>query len=374
MSKVLICCGGTGGHLSPGIAVAQALVARGHTCKLVISQKQIDAKLIQKYPDLDFVTAPGRAFSWHPVRMLLFLQGQIGNLLFGIRLVRQYRPDLVMGFGGFITVGLGITGKMFKVPLVLHESNRHPGKAIRLLARFAERIYLPRGMRLEGISFRYIREAGFPLRQEIRKIPRVSARIGLGLPEEGKLLLVLGGSQGAHALNQWVITNQEKLANHGIHVLCLTGLGKGEPRGEEYVGPDQKRVQIRYQPFSEEMNFVLNSADLAVARAGAGTIAEFVRCRIPSILVPYPYAADNHQLENARYLEKQGGCVILEESHVESLFMEVHDLIFNDWLLGRLRENLKGLDYDALNEIVCDLEKLLEEQQRISLSSEALTE
>src|SRR5690606_29242933 len=104
MSRILICCGGTGGHLSPGIAVAQALVRRGHTCELVISKKRVDAQLVKKYPELQFIAAPGAPFLWNPVGLLKFLWGQTRNVLFGIKLIRSFRPDVVMGFGGFVTV------------------------------------------------------------------------------------------------------------------------------------------------------------------------------------------------------------------------------------------------------------------------------
>lgn len=368
MSRILICCGGTGGHLSPGIAIAQALIRRGHECCLIISKKRVDAQLVKKYPDLQFVAAPGTAFAWSPVGLFHFLWGQMRNFWFGTKLIRSFRPDIVFGFGGFVSVGMGVTGKMFGIPLVLHEANRQPGKTIRILARLSDRIYLPEGIRLRGIPLRKVREAGFPLRKEIYRIPAVEARSSLGLPPDGKLLLVLGGSQGAQALNQWVEQNQEKLASHGIHVLCLTGLGKGEARIEELPGPDRRIVQIRYEPFSDQMNEVLNSADLAIARAGAGTIAEFIACRVPSILVPYPFASDNHQLANARYLEQQGGSVTLEETHIESLYTEVSDMIFNDWFLNRLRGNLKRLNKDALKLIIQDLEIFLADREAAKLS------
>lgn len=368
MSRILICCGGTGGHLSPGIAVAQALIRRGHECRLVVSRKRVDAKLIEKYPELQFVAAPGSPFSWAPVGLMRFLWGQVRTLLFGSRLIRSFRPDAVFGFGGFVSVGLGVTGKLFGIPLILHEANRQPGKTIRILARLADRIYLPEWVRIRGIPLRKVKEAGFPLRKEIFRIPTSEARVMIGMPGDGKLLLVLGGSQGASTLNQWVEQNYEKLSSHGIHVLCLTGLGKGEERTLELSGPNRRTVVVRWLPFSDQMNEIINSADLAVARAGAGTIAEFTACRLPSILVPYPYAADNHQLANARYVEQQGGSVTVEESHIESLYTEVSDMIFNDWLLNRLRANLKRLNKDALKLIIQDIEIFLADRESARLS------
>jgi len=366
MAKYLISCGGTGGHLSPGISVADELATLGHQCKLIISHKQVDSRLIEKYHHLEYVKSPGVAFSWNPLRLPIFLWQEIRALTFAYKLLRSEKPDVVIGFGGFITLAVGLWAFFLRIPLALHEANRKPGRAIRVLARLATRVYLPPGVRMRGVSSRVIRNFGYPVRAEIQQMPSAKARQKLGLPNHGKVLLVLGGSQGALTLNRWVTRVFEHLGRENIHVYCVTGLGKGT-QGTIEVRPDNGSDVSKaiFVDFCEEMRTPLNAADIVIARAGAGSIAEFIRCRLPSILVPYPHASDNHQLENARYMERQGASVIVEETRLETLTYEVLDLIYNDWLIERFRHNLDRLNQgDDLARIVKDLDKLAQPATR----------
>ncbi len=356
MSRFLISCGGTGGHLSPGIAIAESLLDRGQGCLLVISRKQVDARLIENYQHLDFVKAPGAPFSLHPVRFLSFVIQQLWLLIFSFRFVRKYRPDVIIAFGGFISTGFAIAGIGRRCPLALHETNRKAGKATRFLSGLANRIYLPEGVRLGGVTPEKVLHLSYPLRSDIRRSTREAAREKLGIDIEGKLVVVLGGSQGAQILNEWVLENFESLAAEGINVYCVTGIGKGYECVQEFTNAKGGEFRAYFTPFTDQMSEVLSSADLVAGRAGSGTIAELVHCRVPSILIPLLHAAENHQLANARFLERQGGCIVLEQGRLEKLRSEILDVIFNDWLLGKFRQNLKLLERgDSAERIASDL-------------------
>jgi len=201
------------------------------------------------------------------------------------------------------------------------------------------------------------------LRECVKLTARSAARRELGIDNTGKVLVILGGSQGAQALNDWIREGLKGFAREGINVCCLTGLGNGESRVTELISADGRRVKGIFQPFSDQMGDLLSAADLVVARAGAGTIAEVVHCRVPAILVPYPYSADEHLLENARFLERQGGCVVVEQSRLQELHAEVMDVIFNDWLLAKLRKNLSRLrGGDFCEQIVADIQRIVEDR------------
>lgn len=359
--SAIIACGGTGGHLAPGIALAQGLQKEGVRSVLLISEKQVDARIVRHYPQLAFVAVPSAPLLLNPLRLAGFAVRQGRGILRCRRLFREHRPDLLVAFGGFTSLGAVLAARAEGVPVVLHEANRKVGRAIRTLKGFARRIYLPPGIRLAGVEPRRIRHYGFPVRDEIRRLPRETARRRLGLPPEGKWLVVLGGSQGAAALNSWVKDNVEALAAEGVNTLCLTGLGKGARGAITRTNAQGVPVQAVFQPFSDDMGAVISAADLVISRAGAGTIAELTRCHKPSILVPYPYAADNHQQENAVFLEKQGGCLVVPQENLGALRGEVRDLLFNDWLLNAFERNLAHLEQaDSRAHILRDLRRLMD--------------
>ena len=342
MSLYVIACGGTGGHMAPGIAVAEELKSRGHDCVLLVSRKGVDGKLSAKYKDLRFERAPGRGFAGGVLGFIPFAFSQLHSIFFAWGLLRE-KPASVMAFGGFTSTGVVVAAKLRGIPVALHEANRNPGKAVRTLRHFAQRLYLPDGVRLPGVPASVVRYLGYPVRKEIRCADKKAARAEFGFDAASKLLVVLGGSQGASPLNKWAGDNAKALCANGISLCCVCGPDKDVPADFEMPDNMGRTAKARFLPFCDRMGELLSSADVIVSRAGAGSIAEIVECGVPSILVPYPFAADNHQMANARYLEQQGGCVVLEQDRIEGLLSEVLDLAFSDWLLNRLSFNLEQI-------------------------------
>lgn len=358
LSKYIIACGGTGGHLSPGIAIAEELIHRGHECVLLISEKDVDSRLIKKYSSLQYEKMPGIGFSISPLVLFRFLQLQLKALFFSFKLIRRYRPDVLVGFGGFSTLGVAVASFLVGCPIVLHEANRKTGKAIRLLSAVAKRVYLPPGVKLKSLPPKTIRHFGFPVRNEMSPISRETACDRLSVSSKNKRLLIFGGSQGAMTLNQWALDNFAKLAENKIDVYCVTGVGKWTAGKIEHKRADGESSELIFVPFVDNVRDVLCSSDLVISRAGAGSIAEFTRCGLPSILIPYPSAADDHQSYNAMDVERHGGGIVLNQSKIESLYAEVCELIFNDWLLNKMRENLLVLEAEqSVRLIVEDLER-----------------
>ena len=356
MNKIIVACGGTGGHLAPGIAVAEVLRERGHACLLLISHKQVDSALVEKYSHLDFVKTPGRAFTGSFFQRLAFL----GSLVFGFftsrRMLREQASDLVLLFGGFLSLGLGLAARSKNIPVALHEANCHPGKAVRMIKHLSTRIYLPDGVRLGGVPPESIRYFDYPVRKDIKHSPKADAQKRLGLSVPNKLLVVIGGSQGASALNEWVKQNFRLLARAGISVYCVTGLGNSTACTIHEDGKCGVDITATFVPFSSSMGDVISAADLIVSRAGAGSIAEIIRCRAPSILIPYPFAAADHQKANALAHERQGAGISLSQDKLNELSSEVCDLMFNDCLLAKFKSNLERLDrFDSSERIADDL-------------------
>lgn len=357
MSRFLLACGGTGGHLAPGIALAEALEARGHDCRLLISTKQVDSRLCRKYPHLRVEVMPGTGFSLSPVRFARFISSQARAINFAAQVIQRFRPDGVVGFGGFTTAAVALAARAARVRVALHEANRVPGRAIRLAGPLARRVYLPPGVRGGAFRQAVVRHCGVPVRREFARVPAARARTAFGLDPAGRVLLVLGGSQGARALNEWATAALPELARSGIQVVCVTGPGQGREGVQEVAGPGVRAV---FLPFCDDMPALLSAADLVVSRAGAGSIAELTRLHVPAILVPFPHAADNHQVFNARFFEQQGGGFVVEQRFLAELSREVVEVMNNSWLLRQFAQNLRRMDRDdAASFMAGDLERML---------------
>jgi len=357
VSRFLIACGGTGGHLAPGIALAEGLVVRGHEPHLLISHKQVDSRLVEKYPWLKLARIPAAPLAANPLGLARFVWRQSAGFAFALKHLQQVRPDAVVGFGGFTTASIVLAARMRGIPVALHEANRVPGRAVRLLSRLARRVYLPPGVRLSRARGGTVRPQGLPVRREFVRAPRSAALEALQIEPARRLVVVLGGSQGASALNEWAEANMEPLALDGVQVFCVSGPGKRTAREERtFRSREGAPVKSYLVPFCDRMPELLACADVVVTRSGAGTLAELARIGTPAILVPFPHAADNHQAANALYFEQQGGGMVVDQRSLSALTKEVQELVFNDWLLHKFHDNLVRMDREnSLDAMIDDL-------------------
>lgn len=363
MSHFVIACGGTGGHLAPGIALAERLQDRGHSTLLLISEKQIDAQLAQKYAKLRFAKIPGAPLLMDPAGVAKFLAGQTRGLIFSLRLIRRERPSAIVGFGGFTTAAIILAGWLTRVPVMLHEANQVPGRAVRTLAKFARRVYLPSGVTLPETNPAKIRHAGLPVRCEIERMPRHEAAEVFGIDPARITVGVLGGSQGAAALNQWAAKVGRELAKAGVATLAVTGPGKSESVAEVLVDGNGDEVKSVTISFCDNMAAFLSACDLVISRAGAGSLAEIVRCRVPAVLVPYPHAADAHQLENAAEFYRRGGGQVVLEQDLEKLLPTVLGIVLDENKLQQARANERAMSrLDTLQLMLADMEELAVER------------
>ena len=353
----LIACGGTGGHLSPGIAVAQELTARGHRCKLLISEKRVDQALCSAYPELAFIPLSGVGFSKKLSNLPRCFLAAFKNILQSFRLLRNTKADAVIGFGGFTNVGIVLAAKFLRKPCFLHEANRIPGRAVRVLGRWATVVYVPEIF--QNQQHLRMKVCGFPIRREFQKVDKAVAKQQLGFDPKKLLLVVVGGSQGARVLTQWAREHIEDFKRHDIQLLCLTGVRNGG-ENTEVTASFASDLSFRFIPFCHQMHIVYSAADVVIGRAGAGTIAELTVCETPSILVPFPTSADGHQRANARAFEQQGGCVCLEQSDLTKLWEKALELFSDKEKRFEMSERLRTLNtIDATRMMVTDIERML---------------
>ncbi|MAM91117.1 MAG: UDP-N-acetylglucosamine--N-acetylmuramyl-(pentapeptide) pyrophosphoryl-undecaprenol N-acetylglucosamine transferase [Opitutaceae bacterium] len=367
MNRALIACGGTGGHLSPGIALAQELMSRGWRCQLLISSKKVDTRLVEKYTDFEYETISGSGLTFRPLGFLRFIRDFVKGYRSCLKKIDLFKPDVVIGFGGFISAPSLLAGARKGAKIAIHEANRVPGRATRLTSRIADRIYLPEGVHLKEKQSDRVRSAGIPLRSEFNQKEKSAARKSLGLEVDRKTLLVFGGSQGARSLTDWSIEHANQLEQGDIQLICLSGLGYVKERKDAPNGCQAKQL-ARFLDFSDDMSTLLSAADLVVSRAGAGSLAEIARCGAPAVLIPYPFAADDHQVHNAERFEEQGGGVRLSDKQLDRLYETVDRLIADDEQLEIMRDRLRSMDAsNSRAEIADDIEALVSNTKSVGL-------
>lgn len=311
-----IAAAGTGGHVFPALAVAEALVLLGTDPEDIVffGGDRIEATVVPE-AGFELVSLDVTGF----VRKLSFANFKVmAGVLRAARTIRRElrarRVTAVLAMGGYVTGPAALAARSAKVPLFLHEQNGVPGLANRWSARLADRIFVAFPAAMDGFS--HSETVGNPLRSALLTEPPApaTARIQYGLDPDRPVIGILGGSQGADALNRAA----GELVERGHQVLHLAGPDQHEHWTELAAGMDGWVVI----PFEREMQLFYSAADLIVARAGALTVSELAATGTPSILVPYPGAA-GHQRANAAYLSETGGATVLPQSELARLGAEV---------------------------------------------------
>jgi UDP-N-acetylglucosamine--N-acetylmuramyl-(pentapeptide) pyrophosphoryl-undecaprenol N-acetylglucosamine transferase len=312
--RILFAGGGTGGHLFPGIAVAEALVDRAPGCGISFcgTGREWERTTVARN-GYDYQGVRAAPLVASPVGLLRAFYSNGVGYLSALRWVRSVRPDVVVGLGGYASLPVCIAAIRQNLTLVLLEQNVVPGRANRLLARWATGVCTMFAESEEYFSRRAsILHTGNPVRGSIVARAAECVHEATQFRDADPVLVVLGGSQGAHGVNEIVIDMLPSLAPHlaGWEVIHQTGGRDVEMVREAY---ESWRIRCTVVPFIEDIAAVYSRATLAIARAGATTLAELAVSGIPSILFPYPHAASNHQWHNAQAFRRAGAAIVLEQ-------------------------------------------------------------
>ncbi|RKX20330.1 MAG: undecaprenyldiphospho-muramoylpentapeptide beta-N-acetylglucosaminyltransferase [Candidatus Zixiibacteriota bacterium] len=318
--KIIFAGGGTGGHLYPAIAIAdkiKELLANKVEAEILFigTKRGLEYRIKDKlnYP-LETLSIRGIARSF-TLKNLLVPFAIISSLWKMNSIMNRFKPDLVVGTGGYVCWPVVSTAYRKKIPAVLQEQNSYPGLSVRKLASKVQKIYL--GFERAKDWFKTDAEiivTGNPIRSDISKGDSVKTLQRQNLSLEKKTILILGGSQGARAINDSVLRSlKNENIKDGYQILWQTGK-RGYTDVTNQLG---NKANCSLFPFAHDMHNIYATADLVIARAGALTLAELIACKLPSILIPYPFAAGEHQKKNAQFLVDSKMAIMVEEKDLD---------------------------------------------------------
>ena len=308
----VIAAGGTGGHLFPGLAVGEVLLARGHRVMLIISEKEIDALATQGRGEFRIERVPGVGIqSKSPVALVKFALKFRAGLNQVKALCRDFAPSAVLGMGGFTSTAPILAGRSRKIPTFVHESNAIPGKANRLNGRLVTRVLIGFEECSRFFPAGKCEVTGTPVRTSLTgRLDKTKALAAFGLAPGRPTLLVMGGSQGAHGINQALINALPQLAATPLQVIHLSGRQDETLMRESYA---KAGIPAFVAAFWHRMEEAYSAADFSIARSGAASLTELSQFALPGILIPYPFAAEDHQTFNAKIFERAGAATLLHE-------------------------------------------------------------
>lgn len=362
--KIMLVAGGTGGHINPAVAVAKELKRLDPSCEILFvgTEGRMETRIVPK-AGFQIKTLKMNGFS-----RKLSPKGIVENIkTVGLtlkassdaeKIIKEFSPDAVVGFGGYVTGPVLKTAVKMGIKTAIHEQNAFPGVANKALAKNVDKVMLTVEAAEKYMKCKYPPiVTGLPVRREIVKADREFARAALGVKNDDLLVLSMGGSLGANAINNAVVNMLEKLKDekniYFLHATGKFGTWVGERLTEKGVSFG-RGTNIEIREYIDNMEICLPACDLVISRAGASSISEIQALAKPSILIPSPNVAENHQYHNAMALAGHNGAILIEEKNLNEdiLAKTVLELKNDRAKLNELSANAgKDAKTNALNEI-----------------------
>lgn len=334
--RVLIVAGVTGGHIYPGIAIANEIRKRDKNAyiEFVGVKGCLEDRVVpMEGYKVNHIKASGFEKYSLKLKTKAFFEIFTG-VSDALKIIKRFKPDIVIGMGSFITASVIWASRIKHVPSMVHEQNEYPGRAIKAVAKFTDVIavsfddtkkYFDEKTRKKIIT------TGNPVRKEFEAYTKEIAQKTLRIKDNEKLILCLGGSLGAKNINTAALGMAKKFAgNEDIKIILITGRKQYRQACESIDLSVYKNVDIL--PYSDDMPVLLNACDLVVCRGGATTLFENMTTATPGIYIPYPYASNDHQRKNIEYIVSSGGGVMIldKDLNEETLYSAAAEIIFDD--------------------------------------------
>ncbi len=356
--KVIMTGGGTGGHIYPAVAIADEIKSRDRSSEILFvgTERGMEKDIVPRsgYP-INFITVSGldRKHIWKNIKTVLDLNKGLHEAR---EIVAEFKPDIVIGTGGYVCEPVVRTAYKMGIKTYIHEQNAFPGLTNKLLSRHTDRVFVAFDEAKE--YFRSEREpvtVGNPVRKAFREPDRRKAREALGINQDDFVVLSFGGSLGAQRINDEMKIAVERFRYRpGCKIFFVTGRRYYRAITEK---ADMDNARVTYLEYIDDMAEYLSACDLAVTRSGALTVSEITACGRASIMIPSPYVTNNHQYFNARVVADRGGAVLIEEKNLnEGDVADAIDRIMSDRaaLVKMERASLEIGRTDSA-EVICDM-------------------
>lgn len=357
--KVIISAGGTGGHIYPALAIIHKLQEQEKNLEILYigTKDRMESKIIPEanipYLGIDSVGL-NRKNILKNIKTIKTLSNNIKMLK---KKINEFKPDVVIGVGGYVTFPVVYAAKKCDIKTIIHEQNSIPGLTNKILSRYANKVCISLPDSSKYFKTKNIVYTGNPRSEEVAKI-KPALKSEYGLSKNKKIIVIVMGSLGSHTVNQKFLEILPTFKNKPYEVLFVTGKNYFERF------KNIKIENVKIVPFLENMLGVLKFSNLIVSRAGASMIAETTTSGLPSILIPSPYVTANHQMKNAEELEKNGASVIIEEDKLNSkILLDTIDKILNDDAKYKkmVEANKKLGVIDSASKIYSEIKKLIKE-------------
>lgn len=315
--------GGTAGHIYPAIALAHDLQERTIEVVFAGTPQGLEATLVPQ-SGLEFVSFRAHGFvRSKPWSLVTALGTLLVSTMKAWRYLKRTRPDAVVGFGGYVSIPVGIAACLAHIPLTIHEQNSVLGMTNRFLASRAQAVavtYPQTAEAIKKLTHARVEYTGNPVRGDVLEATRLRGRTILDVSEDALVLLVFGGSRGARHINQAVIERAQALlaAHDRLTIVHAAGQGEYASVRARYDELEFDENRYRLLPYLNNIGDVMAASDIVLCRAGATTIAELTALGVASIVVPYPYATEDHQTANAAALVENGAAYLIDDAHIES--------------------------------------------------------
>ncbi len=337
--RFLVSAGGSGGHIYPAIALIE-IIKKDSTNEIIFvgQKKGLEYDLIKPLK-VDYWAIESYFFDKQDLaRTFKLIKSFIKNYFLLKKKLKQFKPDVVIGFGGHVTLPVIYTASKMKIKTYIHEQNQIMGRANQFLSKYVNMVFssYPK-LETKNIKMIY---TGNPIIEKALNTKPANVK-EYGLNEKKKLVLILMGSQGAAVVNRYLIENLNNFAIDFFQIIYITGT-----RNYKAEYKTKFKEGIKVVPYIDNVAKLMMKADLIVSRAGASTISEIMALKKPSILIPSPYVPNNHQYHNAKFLFEKNAACYLDEKDIVNLKKIVEKLMGNENEMKKMVANLSGLTID----------------------------